>query len=70
MTFKELQDFATENPESLEMFVVSSTDDEGNSYNPIHYRPSLGEYNSDDKEFISPVRRITWVISSEKYFAI
>jgi len=51
MNFKEylekLNAFAKENPESLGFVVVSSSDDEGNSYNKVHYDPSLGHYDGE-----------------------
>jgi hypothetical protein len=54
MTLKEyienLNEFVKENPEALEYIVVSSSDDEGNSYSPVYYTPSIGQY--EDHEFI------------------
>ncbi len=35
------------NPEALTMEVVTSSDDEGNSYNRVHYTPSLGRLHVD-----------------------
>lgn len=55
MTLKEyieqLQNFAETNPETLDMDVVYSRDDEGNGFQQIHYAPSKGFY--EDREFIS-----------------
>jgi hypothetical protein len=55
MTLKEyiegLKKFAEENPDTLEMQVVTSKDDEGNGFNPVYYRPSKGIF--EDREFIS-----------------
>jgi hypothetical protein len=46
-----LNKFATDHPETLQMKVVSSKDDEGNGYNEVHYGPSAGIY--EDREFTS-----------------
>jgi len=62
MTLREyikiLNDFAEENPEKLDMQVITSSDDEGNGYNLIHYSPSKGYYDlgefygeNDDDEY-------------------
>lgn len=55
MTLKEfmenLNEFIKENPETLEMEVVTSKDDEGNGYNRVYYTPSKGMY--EDGDFIS-----------------
>ena len=55
MTLKEfienLNKFVKENPETLEMQVVTSKDDEGNGFNLVHYEPSKGIFK--DREFIS-----------------
>lgn len=47
---KGLNEFVKENPEALELEVVTSCDDEGNSYNTVYYSPSVGIY--EDREFI------------------
>lgn len=51
MTLKEyiesLEKFAEENPETLEMTVVYSADDEGNSFNMVCYTPSKGHYDNE-----------------------
>lgn len=48
MTFKEyieqLQRFAKENPETLEMNVITAKDPEGNGYNDIIFHPCVGVY--------------------------
>ena len=46
-----LNNFVTENPESLDLDVVYSTDDEGNGYNKVNFEPCLGFY--EDREFKS-----------------
>ena len=55
MTLKEfignLNEFVKENPETLDMQVITSKDDEGNGFNLVHYTPSKGIY--EDREFIS-----------------
>ena len=43
--------FGKENPEALEMDIVTSKDDEGNGYNPVYFTPTIGIYEDDD--FIS-----------------
>lgn len=35
-------------PNILDYTVVFSSDDEGNSYNEVHYEPSLGIYEDDE----------------------
>ena len=53
MTLKEftenLEKFIEENPEILNMQVVTSSDDEGNSFNLVYYPPSKGIF--EDREF-------------------
>lgn len=55
MTLKEyikgLEKFAEENPDTLEMQVITSKDDEGNGFNPVYYSPGKGIF--EDREFIS-----------------
>ena len=46
-----LNEFVKENPEALELDVISSKDDEGNGYNEVIYTPSIG--NFEDKDFTS-----------------
>lgn len=46
-----LNKFVKENPETLDMQVITSKDDEGNSYNLVFYSPSKGIYENSD--FIS-----------------
>lgn len=52
MTLKEyinnLTKFAEENPEALDMQVVTSKDDEGNGYNPVYFEPSKGIFEEGD----------------------
>lgn len=57
MKFKEyiknINKFAEENPESLEMEVLYSKDNESNEFNKIYDAPILGNFDEDDKDFIS-----------------
>ena len=46
-----LNKLAKENPDALELEIVTSCDDEGNGFNAVHYPPSLGSL--DDGYFIS-----------------
>ncbi len=46
------------NPEALTMEVVYSGDGEGNDYNTVNYTPSLGYYNSEDREFSSDLSEV------------
>lgn len=45
-----LREFAKENPETLDMEVISSIDDEDNGFNPIIFSPSKGIH--EDRDFI------------------
>lgn len=61
MTLKEflknLNKMAKDFPETLDMEVITSRDDEGNGYNKVHYTPCVGRYDegsdmlSGDGEF-------------------
>jgi hypothetical protein len=46
---EQLQKFAEANPETLDMDVIYSRDDEGNGFQEVHYSPSKGTY--EDMEF-------------------
>lgn len=48
---KHLAKIAEENPNAMELQLVTSSDDEGNSFNPVHYIPSLGYYSLEDRKF-------------------
>ena len=37
-------------PETAELDVVTSKDDEGNGYNLVHYEPTVGHFD-EDREF-------------------
>ena len=43
-----LREFVKENPEALDMDVITSKDDEGNGYNHIYYSPTKGHFDGDD----------------------
>jgi len=51
MTLKEyfegLQEFIKENPDALELEVITSIDDEGNGFNQVCFEPSKGNYDGD-----------------------
>ena len=40
--------FIKENPDALELDVISSKDDEGNGYNYVYYEVSKGHINEDN----------------------
>lgn len=48
-----LQKLVEEHPEALELDVITSIDDEGNSFNPVYYTPTLGEFDEDYSGFIN-----------------
>lgn len=54
MTLREylegINEFVTENPETLDMIVISAIDSEGNGFNPVNFGPCKGVF--DDGEFI------------------
>lgn len=39
---KHLNNIAKDHPEALDFDVITASDDEGNSFNQVHYTPSLG----------------------------
>lgn len=43
-----LNNLAKESPEVLEFQVVTSKDDEGNGFNAVQYKPSLGMFDGHD----------------------
>ena len=55
MKFKEyverLNKLLEERPETAGFDVITSSDDEGNQYNPVYYGPSVGAYDEDEKGF-------------------
>ena len=52
MTLKQylqhLNKFVKENPDALEMQVLASIDDEGNTFVPVKFIPSKGSFNGYD----------------------
>lgn len=46
-----LHEMILESPELLEMTVITSSDDEGNSFDEVHYIPTPGFFNRDEREF-------------------
>lgn len=55
MKFKEyvenLKKILEEHPETADMDVVYSRDDEGNGFNRVHYTPTVGYYDQSDGDF-------------------
>jgi len=47
---KNLNEFVEENPETLDMQVITSIDSEGNGFEYVHYTPSKGLF--ENHEFI------------------
>lgn len=45
---KNLQEFADKNPESLELDVVTSVDDEGNKFNLVYFGPAIGHFDGEN----------------------
>lgn len=48
---KYLNELLNESPELGELHVVTAIDDEGNGFNLVHCRPSVGSFNADTSEF-------------------
>lgn len=48
-----LNELVKQYPESLDMEVVTSKDDEGNGYNGVCFSPSVGYYDEDERDFTS-----------------
>lgn len=48
---KKLGKLIEENPEILELQVVTADDDEGNSYTEVCFAPSVGHFEQDDDDF-------------------
>jgi hypothetical protein len=48
---KELKAFIKKYPEAMDMQIVTAIDDEGNSYVPVVFGPSRGEYNKETHQF-------------------
>ena len=56
MKFKEhvekMNDLLKKRPEIADFKVVSSSDDEGNSFNHVVYFPAIGAYDEEEKDFV------------------
>ena len=52
---KNLQKFLKELPETAEMEVVVSIDDEGNGYNAIQFEPSVAQFHSMEDPWLELV---------------
>jgi hypothetical protein len=48
-----LQEIARQNPEALDLPLVYSRDDEGNSFHKVHFDAGLGHYDENKREFIN-----------------
>ena len=55
---EQINNLIKENPNALEMEVITSKDDEGNGFNPVYYTPSKGIF--EDREFISYEQYEDW----------
>lgn len=55
MKLKEFADninkLLTDRPETAGFEVVTSKDDEGNGYNLVYYSPTVGSYDTKEREF-------------------
>ena len=52
---KNLQKFLKEHPETAEMEVVTSIDDEGNGYNAVQFGPSIAQFHSMEDPWLELV---------------
>ena len=59
MKFKDyvenLQEFLKNNPDTAEMEVVTSIDDEGNGYNIVQFGPSIAQFHSMEDPWLELV---------------
>ena len=60
--------YAKEHPETLEMDVVYSKDDEGNGFGMIHYNPCVGLY--EDREFTDKDAFDDWDVEGDPSNAV
>lgn len=55
MTLREfidgLNNYILENPQMMDLPVISASDDEGNSFSEVIYNPTKGIFKEDDKSF-------------------
>jgi hypothetical protein len=47
-----LNEFAKENPETLDMVVVYAKDSEGNGFESIYYTPNKGYFDQSENDFV------------------
>ena len=52
---KSLQEFLKNNPETAEMQVVTSIDDEGNGYNIVQFGPSIAQFHNMEDPWLELV---------------
>ena len=52
---KSLQEFLKNNPDTAEMEVVTSIDDEGNGYNAVQFEPSIAQFHSMEDPWLELV---------------
>jgi len=45
---EQINEMIKENPEILELDVITSIDDEGNGFNKVHYPPDVGFYKNGE----------------------
>ena len=48
-----LNDIAKDNPKALDLPLVYSRDDEGNSFHKVYFDAELGSYDENKREFIN-----------------
>jgi pyruvate dehydrogenase complex dehydrogenase (E1) component len=48
---KALNTLVKDNPEALDMVVVTSSDDEGNSFHLVNFEPCIGLFDERNREF-------------------
>lgn len=48
-----LNELVKEMPEALDFDVVSASDDEGNSYHIVNFGPSIGHFDTEERDFLS-----------------
>jgi len=62
MQFKEfaknINKLLKEHPEIAKFEVITSIDDEGNSFNTINYFPTIGRYNSKKQDFKHEIKSL------------
>ncbi len=66
--FEQLQEFINENPDALELEIITSVDDEGNGFNQVYCGPSKGNY--DEGSFISVDMFDDWGIGEDGINAV